>query len=386
MIEDTVPFDPAEAPPLLNSQKSPTAGGQLRVFSAADFAGHQAPARQFHVDPLVPGRTVTMLGGDGGTGKSLLALQLAVATVTDGKWCGLDVTQGPVLYLSGEDDEDELHRRLEDITKHDNNDLEGLGQLMIIPLAGEDALMVGSDGHSNVLKRTTLFAKVESAIAQHAPALVIIDTLADVYGGAENERAQARQFIGMLRAWAIRYKCAVLLLAHPSLAGMSSGTGLSGSTAWNNSVRSRLYLDRVKSEDNFGADPDTRVLRTVKTNYGRSGGEIRMRWQEGVFVTLEDPALVTAFGAIAAQGGADRVFLELLAAFGAEGRHVSANPSPSYAPAMFARDPRAEGINRRGFRDAMSRLFAARRIKVEMTGPPSRPRSRLVVVPGLEDH
>ena len=61
-----------------------------------------------------------------------------------------------------------------------------------------------------------------------------------------------------------------MLLAHPSLTGMNTGTGTSGSTAWNNSVRSRLYLDRVR-ESGIEPDPDARVLRTMKSNYGPVG-------------------------------------------------------------------------------------------------------------------
>ena len=73
----------------------------------------------------------------------------------------------------------------------------------------------------------------------------VLDTLADLHAGQENDRATARQFIGFLRGLALRHELAVVLLAHPSNAGMASGSGLSGSTAWNASVRSRLYLERV---------------------------------------------------------------------------------------------------------------------------------------------
>jgi hypothetical protein len=48
-------------------------------FCAADLEGLQVPDREWLVPDLIPTRTVTLLYGDGGTGKSLLALQLAVA-------------------------------------------------------------------------------------------------------------------------------------------------------------------------------------------------------------------------------------------------------------------------------------------------------------------
>ena len=53
-------------------------------------------------------------------------------------------------------------------------------------------------------------------------------------------RTQAKQFVGMLRGIALRFDCVVMMLAHPSLTGINSGSGASGSTAWSNSVRPAL--------------------------------------------------------------------------------------------------------------------------------------------------
>ena len=40
----------------------------------------------------------------------------------------------------------------------------------------------------------------------------------------------------------------------------------------------------MKGEGNEEADPDVRVLRVMKSNYGRIGDEHKLRWQNGVFV------------------------------------------------------------------------------------------------------
>ena len=48
----------------------------LRVVDAASLYGKAVPQRQHLCAPLIPARNVTLLAGDGGTGKSLLALQL----------------------------------------------------------------------------------------------------------------------------------------------------------------------------------------------------------------------------------------------------------------------------------------------------------------------
>lgn len=347
----------------------------LSLINAATLAGTAVP-REWHVDELIPSMTVTLLSGDGGTGKSLLALQLAAATTIGGYWVGRPVKAGACLYISAEDDIDELHRRLIDIAAAAKVTLADLAGLEILPLAGKHALLAVPDGKSsNVLKPTKLYEALDRVLGQMQPALVILDTLADLFGGEENQRAQARQFVGLLRGLCIRHKTTVLVLAHPSIAGIASGTGSSGSTAWNNSVRSRLYLNRVKGDDDAEADPDVRVLRTVKANYGRVGQEIRLRWHSGAFSANAPTS--DSFTVLAAKIEAERVFLDMLAAYEAQGRYVSATPSANFAPAIFAKDGSAKGINKRGMTEVMNRLFEAKRIQVIEYGPPSKRRCRI---------
>jgi RecA-family ATPase len=171
------------------------------------------------------------------------------------------------------------------------------------------------------------------------------------------------------------------LLSHPSLEGLRSGSGTSGSTAWNNSVRSRLYLERRKDGQGEEPDPDLRVIRLKKANYARAGAEIMLRWKAGRF-TLDGPA--GGFDKLAADARADRVFLDLVARFEREGRDVSHKPSPSYAPAIFAEQPDADGMTAKALTNAMNRLFEAEKIRVDTSGPPSRRKSRVVLNVGDE--
>src|SRR5690606_23739561 len=100
----------------------------------------------------------------------------------------------------------------------------------------DDALLA-VQGHGGTLDPTPFYDELDHYIGHVAPRVVILDTLADLFPGNENDRAQARQFVGLLRRLAIRHRCAVVMLSHPSLTGLSNGTGSSGSTGWNNSVR-----------------------------------------------------------------------------------------------------------------------------------------------------
>ncbi|EPX85372.1 hypothetical protein Salmuc_02752 [Salipiger mucosus DSM 16094] len=315
---------------------------------------------------------MTLFGGDGGTGKSLLSLQLAVAVATGGGWIGRGVSEGRVIYMSAEDDEDELHRRVDDILRAERRDYDDLPGLTLRSLAGEDALLA-LEGQVQLIQ-SELFKELDRRAADESPALIVIDTLADVYPANENDRAKVRQFIGILRSLAIKRGCAVLLLGHPSLTGISSGTGASGSTAWNNSVRSRLYLSRIM-DDGFEADPDRRVMTTMKANYGRVGEETHMKWHDGVFV-----AEVSEQGLdkLAAGAKAQRVFMKLLAAYTAQGRQVNHAGGSRYAPKLFAEHPDNEGMTKRALKAAMEGLLATGKIRIETAGPASRRTSYIV--------
>jgi RecA-family ATPase len=200
--------------------------------------------------------------------------------------------------------------------------------------------------------------------------LIVIDPAADVFGGNEIDRTEVRQFIQKLSGLALDYGCAVLLLSHPSLSGLASRTGTSGSTAWSNSVRSRLYLEAVQG------DPDRRVLKVMKANYGRTGEEIAIRWDDGVYVLDSIDPAAEAF----IHASIDKLFLELLAMFTAQEQSVGIAPGTNYAPARMIKHPNAKGYRKEQFAASMQRLLDAGKIKVVTEGPPSRQRSRLMTV------
>jgi RecA-family ATPase len=347
---------------------------QSGIFRACDLDGQPVPERVWHVHDLIPANTVTLLSGDGGTGKSLCALQLAVSTALQRPWLGLAVRHGKAVYLSAEDDKAELHRRLADITRAENATLADLGDLTLRSLAGEDALLA-TVAKGGMLQATPLLEAIKQLLQDDCPDLLVLDTLADYFPGNENDRAQVRQFIGMLRGLALEHRCAVVMLSHPSLTGINSGTGTSGSTAWNNSVRSRLYLSRIV-QDGYEQNPDARVLRTMKSNYSGIGGEIALTWKNGVFVA---DAPVTGLDRIAANAKAERVFLTLLRMFAEQGRTVNHSGGQTYAPTIFANHPKSEGMTKRALKNAMDSLLHAGKIRIVKSGPPSKPRAHLEV-------
>jgi RecA-family ATPase len=265
---------------------------------------------------------------------------------------------------------------MEDIARSMNVSLDRFDGLHLWPLAGKDAVLATAD-ERNVVQPTSLWRELERRVAAIRPALVILDPLISLFPVNEIVRAQARGVISLLRGLAIKHNAAVVLSAHPSLSGTASGTGSSGSTDWGNAVRSRMFLERVKCN---GSEPDERLrtLRVNKLNYGPKGGEIHLRWREGVFEIDGDDATNSAKEA-AQEADDDVAFLDLVDSYAREGRPVAAQPGPTYAPAVFARDKRGGPRSKEILLTTMNRLLGAGRIRSEESGPPSKRRSRLVV-------
>jgi RecA-family ATPase len=345
-----------------------------RIINPADWEGLPVPEREWIVPGYIPHKTVTLFYGDGGIGKSLLALQLCVAMAIGREWIGLLPELGRTLVLSAEDDAEEMQRRVEDIRRFYSVRMADLSDMRLIDLVGENSVL----GHlmKGQIEPTEIYQALDAYMSEWKPRLTILDVLADMFAGDENNRPQARQFIGLLKRLALKHDCAFLLLAHPSVAGLNSGTGTSGSTGWNNSVRSRLYFQTAKAADGTEPNKNLRIFQGMKNNYGEIGGRIDLEWKNGLFV----PVLgATGLDKMAADAKADDVFLALLKRFNAQGRNVSAQKGPTYAPAMFAAEPDNQGIKNKTFDAAMRRLLNTDRIKIETFGPPSKPRSKLVL-------
>ncbi|MGO4637228.1 AAA family ATPase [Mesorhizobium sp. 2RAF45] len=344
----------------------------LPFVNPTDWHGAPVPTREWFLDGLIPRRQVTILNGDGGVGKSLLALQIAAASAMGCETIGLLPMSGRVMYLGAEDEADEFHRRLAAITHEHHRHLSDMADFRLVPMAGRDALLAIPD-KTGVMQPTDNMVKLVKMLVEFRPGFLVLDTSADLFGGDEIKRNHVRQFIGMLRKPAIDLDMAVLLLSHPSVAGIQTGTGSSGSTAWSNSVRSRLYLTTASGD---GADPDVRILTTMKANYGKKGGEIRMRWHEGAFV-LDDGKPSPVAGILNKR--ADEIFRKLLSTFNRTGQTVSDVTGTNYAPAKMAKHAEAGGVSKRQFADAMQRLLESDEIKIVMDGPPSRQRKRLIL-------
>jgi RecA-family ATPase len=341
-----------------------SAAVDFEPICAGTLLRHPAPPRRWLVPGWIPKNVVTLLGGDGGVGKSTLAMQLGAAAATGAFWLGADVNKTRTFVLSAEDDQDEMHFRLEKILEglpggREANRIALEGNLWLLDATDElDPTLATYDAAKRIAPTDT-YSRIAEFIGENNIGLFIADSAADVFA-EEIDRHAVRSFIRQLKA----IGCTVLLLGHPSVDGMKTGRGYSGSTHWNNAVRSRLYFTRAE------ADPDLRILDMPKANRARAGQRKVLRWTENGFV--HDTAAENALNGIGQQLKAEEAFLRLLKQFCEEGRAPSPKPSSTYAPKAFASHPESEGISKDAFKKAMDLLLSAGKIQIVTEGPPSR--------------
>jgi len=192
-----------------------------------------------------------------------------------------------VLGLFCEDERDELRRRVGAACMAESIELASVTQFVAISRDGFDNILATFERDKIVL--THFYWALDASVAIFRPRLLILDVLADFFAGDYLNTAHARQFIKVaLRGFCVRHGCAVLLLGHPSASGIASGEGDGFSRAWNNTVRSRMFMRKPKSEDTESTQL-RRVLEVKKANYGPSDMMLPLIWSDGVYAPDLDP-------------------------------------------------------------------------------------------------
>lgn len=352
------------------------AGQALRPVDLSGLLSTPTPAPPYVITGLIPRRVVTLLGGHGGAGKSIVGLTLA-AHVAGGAhtWAGFTVEDGRALYVSLEDPGDVVRYRLRKIVEAYALDAAKIERrLSVLDGSGSDATLAGEFNDMGVRRIAFTATLAELEDAAQGQRLIVIDNASDAYADNENERRQVRQFIRELGRIAHDNDAGLVLLAHIDKAAArngSLGNSYSGSTAWHNSVRARLAL---------AATDGVVELVPEKLNHGKLADPITLAWTDtGVLMPLERAA--TAAGG---QADEDAVMGAMRAAQAAGVDVGSARSGPSTAQSVLSTFPElpphlhgAKG--RTAFWSAVSRLMAGNKVKVEEVITGQRKRRKVFV-------
>ena len=350
---------------IIPQQESQKSIPDRRPFRMSAMAGKEPEARHWRVPQWISDGTVTSLYGSGGVGKSLLAQQLGAAVAAGRDWIGLPTVRGAVLMYACEDSNDELHRRQININRVVGCGFDDLGDFIAQGRDGDENLMIRFDRDGNAMA-TEFLERVEKTVAKYDIKLLILDNVAQIFGGNENDRIQVTAFVGRLQRLARDRSMSILLLGHRNKAG----AGYSGSTAWDAAVRSRIEFGVMPTDDEDGTlQTDERIMRLAKSNYSKSGTELRMRYHEGAFLdvlaAMDVPPSADGTARATELENDCGAFLVTLEQARDEGRAVSHSKSAreGYGPRAFSK---VTGIPQKRLERAMEALFKRGAIMANM--------------------
>jgi len=240
---------------------------------------------------VFPAGKVGVLSAPGGTGKSYALMHLAFAEATGatafGEGKGWKAAGGRVLFLFGEDDREEVERRLHNVVVKGSEFLsdEDLAlierNLDLMPLCGQPvALTTSLDSELALLPETQRCDEVrqilrEAAAEGRAYSLVILDPLSRFAGtDVETDNAAATRFVQVLESFTST-ECgepSLIISAHERKRQMNddpeTADAMRGSSALKDAFRWVARLEQRPRKENA---PDLLRLRVVKTNLTKPG-------------------------------------------------------------------------------------------------------------------
>lgn len=241
------------------------------------------PHREWLLPPLLVAKHYSMLVATGASGKSAVAITMALALLTGRKdLLGLNVVrQCKVLLINGEDGQEELVRRVRAACLQfgiNRSDVEG--RLHLIGARQVSDLTFNRLQPGGAVADQAGLDMLQQLVQETGADAVIIDPLGSFLPGGTNDGASASAVAGRLTEICVSANCAMLLVHHTSKAAQREGdndpTAALGSAMWTNHARSVINLRRltVAEAQAIGKPPsaikDLLVLLHSKANLSKS--------------------------------------------------------------------------------------------------------------------
>lgn len=330
-----------------------------RALDWPDLAGKEPPERRWAMRGWLGFGHITLLVGSGGIGKTLIAQQAASCMALGRSFIGEVTEPLKCLMWACEDDHDELWRRQVAIARWAKAGLEQFHEgLTIVPRHGMDNALVTTEFGKPMY--TPLIGELGAQAGDLKSDVVILDNVGQLYGGGENDRHAVTAFLNALSGTLPGR--AILLLAHPS---RGAGSEFSGSSAWENVARTRLYLGATlpgeKPDPDAEPQDNVRYLARRKANYSPKDWR-RLTYADGA-LTPDTPEQGGGVVASIRASNAERTVLSAVAVLNAKGIPLAEGQrSSAYLPKVLAEYRLDEGLNKRELGVAMRDLILAGRL------------------------
>jgi hypothetical protein len=214
---------------------APEATEPLRVLPVAQLPPEPAGRPAWLIEDLWAHQAVGLIGGAPKSGKTFLALEIALAVAAGTPCLGRFPVHdpGPVLLFAAEDAPPQVRDRLRGLAHIRGADFDHLPLFLI--LAEQLRLDRGPDPE-----------RLAHAVSQHQPRLLVLDPFVRIHRAEENSASEISRLLADLRTLQRRFDLAVLLVHHTRKGnGPAAGAALRGSSdfyAWGDSY---LYLHKT---------------------------------------------------------------------------------------------------------------------------------------------
>ena len=328
----------ADEPPLIQFPFNQQADSEFVDVSIADVFERPEPPHPFAWHQRIPAHAATLFSSNGGAGKSSGNLQMQMCMAVGADFLGQPVIQQNCLFFSAEDHGSVIRRRVNALCRNLKFDPREVAQRLKVIDATESALLWEQDQRKRGIP-TANFDRLRRYCEENEIGFLVVDNVSDVYGADLWNKSQVTQFVRALTSIVAAQGGAVLLLSHvnkPTASGArSNGNDYADSVAWNNAVRSRLYL----SEDQATG---ILTLEHQKSNYGPKAEPLKIERMEGIGWRLADSATPEfAAGQALIRATQQKVLLAMVADYYRRGEWASTSAnSPGTNPySLFNREP-----------------------------------------------
>jgi hypothetical protein len=249
----------------------PTERPRYIVRDAAYFLSERPPIVRL-VGDWIEEKSVGLVIGLEGAKKTWAMIDLGVCTAGGKSWLGMPVKQGPVLFIDEESGEPRLPNRIEMTMK---------GELV------DDDIPIYSVSLAqfNLLKNPSDMFEIITLIQTYDAKLVIIDALADIMiGGDENAVKDTQVVFNTLRKIAAVTGAAIIVIHH-----LNKGGGYRGSSAIAGAIDTMLLIE---------SKPESNII-TFNSKKNRDGIPLKFAgeavWIEGQFYIRQSDAADKVF-------------------------------------------------------------------------------------------
>jgi len=220
------------------------------------------PEEEWILEPLIPNKTIILLDGLGGLGKSIFTMELCFAIATGKSFLMSQikpVRESPILYLSAEETRFRFNERLRKI-----QDAYGYAAGSFFWLSTlSDTFKLNTTRmfrkENNQITPTEMADFIEKAIDRIKPKLVVLDSFINFYGLDENKTEEAANFYDYVKQIIKKHECSFLFIHHQTKEAMRGQLNIfRGSGVFREQARTRIVM---------GKKNGNKTIQIEKSNY-----------------------------------------------------------------------------------------------------------------------